>query len=131
MNSSSSHPLITKGTHIILDIYDINNNDANNDDNNDNEILKYESSIIKILDMIIEKFNLNVVAKAVHQFQPFGVTGVYVLSESHLSIHTFVEEKKVSMDLYTCNSFNRCYEFIDFVKLIFKECKCNYNIIER
>ena len=134
MNSTSSHPLITKGTHIILDIYDISCNDNDNDngnDNDNNEILKYESSIIKILDLIVEKFNLNVVAKAVHQFQPFGVTGVYVLSESHLSIHTFVEEKKVSLDLYTCNSFNRCYEFIDFVKMIFKECKCNYHIIER
>jgi len=127
MNSTFSHPLITKGTHIILDIYDINNND----DDDNNEILKYESSIIKIMDLIVKKFNLSVVAKAVHQFQPFGVTGVYVLSESHLSIHTFVEEKKVSMDLYTCNSFNRCYEFIDFVKLIFKECKCNHHIIER
>jgi S-adenosylmethionine decarboxylase proenzyme len=126
MNSSSSHPLITKGTHIILDIYDINDNN-----NDNNEILKYESSIIKILDLIVEKFNLNVVAKAMHQFQPFGVTGVYVLSESHLSIHTFVEEKKVAMDLYTCNLFNRYDEFIDFVKIIFKECKCNYKIVER
>jgi len=45
----------------------------------------------------VEKFNLNVVGKVIHQFEPFGVTGVYVLSESHLSIHTFVEEKKVAM----------------------------------
>jgi len=67
MNSTFSHPLITKGTHIILDIYDINGNDDNNDDNN--EILKYESSIIKIMDLIVEKFNLSVVAKAVHQFR--------------------------------------------------------------
>jgi S-adenosylmethionine decarboxylase len=125
MNSYPPHVIINKGTHIILDIYDFEN------ENENENILKYESSIVKILDMIVDKFDLNVVAKAIHQFQPFGVTGVYVLSESHLSIHTFVEEKKVSMDLYTCNSFNRCYEFIDFIKLIFKECKCNHKIIER
>ena len=117
----SIHPLILKGTHIIIDIYNIDNN----------ELLKFNDSIINILDKIVDEFKLTVVNKAIHQFEPFGVTGVYVLSESHLSIHTFVEEKKVSMDLYTCNSFNRCYEFIDFVKLIFKECKCNHHIIER
>jgi S-adenosylmethionine/arginine decarboxylase-like enzyme len=27
---------------------------------------------------------------------------VYLLSESHLSIHTFVDEGKVTIDLFTC-----------------------------
>jgi S-adenosylmethionine decarboxylase len=117
----SSHPLITKGTHLILDIYDIN----------DNEILKYENSIITILDDIVNKFNLNVVGKILHQFNPYGVTGVYVLSESHLAIHTFVDEKKISMDLYTCNIFNRKKEFVEYITNIFNTNKYNYNCIDR
>lgn len=117
----SIHPLILKGTHIIIDIYDIDNN----------ELLKFNDSIINILDKIVNKFNLNVVNKAIHQFEPYGVTGVYVLSESHLSIHTFVEEKKVSMDLYTCNIFNRDLELIEYIKKIFSSCNCNYKIIDR
>jgi len=120
MTNIIPHQLITKGTHIILDIFDIDNN----------ELLKYNDTIIKILDDIVDEFKLNVVGKIVHQFKPYGVTGVYVLSESHLSIHTFVDEKKVSMDLYTCNTFNRKQDFIEYIKLIFNS-KCNYNIIER
>jgi S-adenosylmethionine decarboxylase proenzyme len=117
----SIHPLIVKGTHIIIDIYNIL----------DNEPLKMNDSIIKILDNIVDEFKLNVVNKAIHQFEPFGVTAVYVLSESHLSIHTFVEEKKVSIDLYTCNIFNRDLELIEFIKKIFSPCNCNYRIIDR
>jgi len=117
----STHPLINKGTHIIIDIYNIDNN----------EPLKYSSSIINFLDEIVDEFNLSVVATAIHQFQPFGVTGVYVLSESHLSIHTFVEEKKISMDLYTCNIFNRDLELIEYIKKKFNPCNCNYRIIDR
>lgn len=117
----SNYPLIVKGTHIILDIYDIE----------DNESLKFNDSIIIILDKIVDEFKLNVVEKAIHQFKPYGVTGVYVLSESHLSIHTFVEEKKVSIDLYTCNIFNRDLELVEFIKSIFKPCRCNYKIIDR
>lgn len=109
------------GTHIILDIYDIENN----------EKLKFKDDIISILNNIVNKFKLNVVDEAVHQFQPFGVTGVYVLSESHLSIHTFVEEKKVAMDLYTCHNFTETLEFVEFVKNEFGECKYNFTTVNR
>ena len=126
---SSNYHLIEKGTHIIIDISEIENI----------EILKYTDSIIKILDEIINKFNLNVVNKAIHQFEPFGVTGVYVLSESHLSIHTFVEERKVAMDLYTCRTFNEPVKIINFIKKLFDNSSessssfsnITYRIIER
>ncbi len=35
---------------------------------------------------------------------PYGATMVCLLSESHLSIHTFEEEGKVTIDLFTCSS---------------------------
>lgn len=117
----NSHPIINIGTHIIIDIYNIN----------DNNKLKYKESIIEILDDITNKFNLNVVNKTFHQFNPFGVTGVYILAESHLSIHTFVEENKVAIDLYTCNNFKNTNEFITYIQNIFGICNINYNIIQR
>ena len=120
-NNNSYYPLIEKGTHIIIDIFNIENI----------EPLKYQSTIIDILDKITLKYNLNVVDKIIHQFKPFGVTGVYVLSESHLSIHTFVEERKVAMDLYTCKTFNNTDTIIDFIKSLFDICEIKYTIIER
>ena len=117
----SSHPIITKGTHIILDLKEIENN----------EILKYDKDSREILDIISIEFKLNVVGKIIHQFEPFGVTGVYVLSESHLSIHTFVEEQKIAMDLYTCKDFDESVKLVEFIKNIFDPCICDYKIIDR
>jgi S-adenosylmethionine decarboxylase len=39
-----------------------------------------------------------------HQFGGGGgVTGVIVLAESHLAIHTWPEKMSVSLDVYVCN----------------------------
>src|SRR5690606_9453269 len=37
-----------------------------------------------------------------HQFSPQGVSGVVVISESHLAIHTWPELHYASIDVYTC-----------------------------
>jgi S-adenosylmethionine decarboxylase len=38
-----------------------------------------------------------------HSFDGGGVTGAVVLSESHLSIHTWPERRYVTIDVYVCN----------------------------
>lgn len=37
-----------------------------------------------------------------HQFSPQGVTGLLLLSESHLSLHTWPEHGYCAVDLFTC-----------------------------
>ena len=39
---------------------------------------------------------------AFHKFAPQGVSGVVVISESHLAIHTFPEHGYASIDVFTC-----------------------------
>jgi S-adenosylmethionine/arginine decarboxylase-like enzyme len=34
---------------------------------------------------------------------PYGATMIYLLAESHLSIHTFFDEGKITLDLFTCS----------------------------
>jgi S-adenosylmethionine decarboxylase len=110
------------GTHIILDISKIN----------DKEKLKYSSTILPIMDKIVEEFNLKVVARASHQFTPYGFTGVFVLAESHLSFHTFVDECKIAVDLYTCHFFNYSKELYEMMKKEFgEECEIHLKVIER
>ena len=41
-----------------------------------------------------------------HQFHPQGVTVVYALAESHLSIHTFPENGCCAIDVYTCGEMD-------------------------
>ena len=40
------------------------------------------------------------------KFDPQGVTVLCLLSESHISIHTWPEEGKASVDVYTCGDCN-------------------------
>ena len=37
-----------------------------------------------------------------HRFNPNGVSGVVVISESHLSVHTWPEYRYVALDIFTC-----------------------------
>lgn len=48
---------------------------------------------------------LQAVAERFHAFQPegSGITGVVLLAESHLAIHTWPEQGAVTLDVYVCN----------------------------
>ena len=46
---------------------------------------------------------LSIVGDVFHQFQPQGITGTVLLAESHLAIHTWPEERFVTVDVYVCN----------------------------
>ncbi len=46
--------------------------------------------------------NATIIDSRFHQFSPQGVSGVVVVGESHLSIHTWPEYGYASADVYTC-----------------------------
>ena len=47
---------------------------------------------------------LTVVGELFHPFPaPGGVTGVVLLAESHLAVHTWPEQAAVTLDVYVCN----------------------------
>lgn len=46
---------------------------------------------------------MTVVGHAFHQFAPTGVTGVVLLAESHLAVHTWPEQRFVAADVYVCD----------------------------
>ncbi|GIN60183.1 S-adenosylmethionine decarboxylase proenzyme [Robertmurraya siralis] len=43
---------------------------------------------------------------AFHKFAPQGVSGVVIISESHLTIHSFPEHGYASIDVYTCGEMD-------------------------
>ncbi|MCA9583212.1 MAG: adenosylmethionine decarboxylase [Myxococcales bacterium] len=45
---------------------------------------------------------LTVVNDVIHKFNPHGVSGVVVIAESHIAIHTWPEHGYASLDIYTC-----------------------------
>jgi S-adenosylmethionine decarboxylase len=45
-----------------------------------------------------------VLGEAFHQFSPQGVSGVILIAESHLSIHTWPEYGYAGADIFTCGN---------------------------
>lgn len=53
----------------------------------------------------VQQAGLTVVGQQWHTFpgKPGGVTGVLLLAESHLAIHTWPETGRVTLDIFVCN----------------------------
>ena len=79
------------GMHVILDLYEC-----------DPEILDDIERIEEVLTKAAEIANATVIDKRFHKFSPQGVSGAVVVSESHITIHTWPEHGYASVDVYTC-----------------------------
>lgn len=53
-----------------------------------------------------EAAQVTIVQIVFHRFAPQGVSGVVIVEESHLSIHTWPEHGYAAVDFYTCGEGN-------------------------
>ena len=51
-----------------------------------------------------QRAGATVINSMFHHFSPFGVSGVVVIQESHLTIHTWPEQGFAAVDLFTCGT---------------------------
>ena len=69
----------------------------------DREILKDFNSIIPSIQKLILKTDLKVLKIESHNFSPQGVTALFILSSSHLAVHTWPEYGYLHIDFLTCS----------------------------
>ncbi len=81
----------TLGRHILAEIYGCNSDILNN------RILIERVMVESALEAGAEVREV-----AFHKFSPQGVSGVVVISESHLTIHTWPELGYAAVDVFTC-----------------------------
>lgn len=90
------------GTHIIVELSDCNP-----------AILSDVDQVSNILIAAAKEAKAEILQTAFHRFSPQGVSGVVVIAESHLSIHTWPEYGYAAMDIYTCGDrtdpWKACY----------------------
>ena len=55
-----------------------------------------------------------------HHFAPYGVSGVVVIQESHLSIHTWPERKFAAIDIFTCGPNVDPWRAVTYLKNAFR-----------
>lgn len=61
-----------------------------------------------------------VVGQIFHHFSPYGISGVVVIAESHLAIHTWPEYGYAAVDLFTCGDEVNPYVGFNLLKDVFK-----------
>ncbi len=66
------------------------------------DLLNNESYIYKTLVAAANAAKVTIISVTTHQFTPHGVTGYLLLSESHISIHTWPEYAYAAVDVFTC-----------------------------
>ncbi len=79
------------GIHILVEFYDCNQSVLNN-----SKLI--EKEMIRAAELI----EATIVTSSSHAFSPHGVSAVVVISESHLTMHTWPEHGYAAVDLFFC-----------------------------
>lgn len=66
-----------------------------------------------------------------HKFSPQGVSGVVVISESHLAIHTWPELGYAAVDVFTCGEKVNPWDACNYLAEMFKADEVNASEIKR
>ena len=83
------------GKQIILELYNCNE-----------ALLADPIGIEKIMKQTAETMGATIVTSNFHHFSPLGVSGVVVIMESHLTIHTWPEYRYAAADFFTCGEID-------------------------
>lgn len=79
------------GRHLLLELFDCDVDAINNLD-----------AVKAALVEAAKRAHATIVDVVFHEFNPFGVSGVVVIAESHLSIHTWPEHRYAAVDIFSC-----------------------------
>lgn len=109
------------GKHLIVNLYDIA----------DEDLLCYIWRGRQVTSDIIQLLDLHIVGETGHQFEPFGYTIAYALSESHFTIHTYPEYKSAYLDIFCCNSNFDPNVALEVLKEAFKTNTSKHIVIRR
>ena len=81
------------GRHILAEFF-----------NCDREILNDSGEIEILMKKAALACGATIVSSVFHTFNPHGVSGVVVIAESHLAIHTWPEYGYAAVDVFTCGN---------------------------
>jgi S-adenosylmethionine decarboxylase proenzyme len=97
----------------------------------DPEIL---NSLEKLKERMLEaasRCGATVLESSFHYFSPHGVSGVVVIAESHLAIHTWPEYEYAAVDIFTCGTTVDPWAAFHHLKLSLGSKECSVREIIR
>lgn len=98
----SKNPQIPFGLHLMFDAYDC-----------DPQSLDDANLLYNLLEKLCKDLKMRPMIKPYivrtpgnNKRDPGGWSGFILIEESHISFHTFVKRKFVTVDIYTCKNFD-------------------------
>lgn len=79
------------GRHLLLELHECSS-----------EILNNLETVKTALVEAAKRAEATIIDVVFHEFNPFGISGVVVIAESHLSIHTWPEYRYAAVDIFSC-----------------------------
>ncbi len=68
---------------------------------------------------------------SIHKFLPQGITGVVLLAESHIAIHSWPEYNYMAVDVFTCGDKSAPQKALDYLRQEFQPKKVKSKKINR
>lgn len=95
------------------------------------KIIEDPKKIKQILIKAVKEANNIPLEVFVHKFQPQGITGIVLLAESHISLHTWPESNYIAIDIYTCGDKAKPLKALDYFEKEFQPKKVEVKEIKR
>jgi S-adenosylmethionine decarboxylase len=83
--------LYALGTHLLIELKECNP-----------EILKNLEKVRSAMISAAREARATIIDVSFREFNPFGISGIVVIAESHLTIHTWPEYGYAAVDIFTC-----------------------------
>ncbi|MEM6344509.1 MAG: adenosylmethionine decarboxylase [Bacteroidota bacterium] len=93
------------GRHLLVELYEC-----------EPEILDDVIAVEQLMERAAQAAEATIINLTFHHFSPYGVSGVIVIQESHLAIHTWPESRYAAVDLFTCGSDTRPWQAFRVLK---------------
>jgi len=87
--------------------------------------------IEECLNEAVRKSGATIVRSVFHKYNPQGVSGVIVIAESHLSIHTWPEYNYAAVDFFTCGESVDPYRAYEYMKQMLESNDSHLNELDR
>lgn len=97
------------GTHLLVELHGCQP-----------ELLKKVDVVKEIMVAAAKACKATILHVSFHEFSPFGVSGVVVIAESHLSIHTWPEYRYAAVDIFTCGDVIKPEEAVSYIASRFR-----------
>lgn len=95
------------------------------------EVFPSNEQLEQAIEESIAYSRMNVVHKSKKEFEPHGETAVWILAESHFTLHTYPEHMYISVDCYTCGNEGDPVLAINRLKELLKPVRTNDIFITR